>query len=67
MSKFNVGDILISKQANFSDNKRINVLITKWLGQDDYYTDCYRVLKLNDGSEYTWNANHVDYHYERAT
>ena len=67
MSKFNVGDILKSKNKSFACDNHVHVLVTKWIDQDPYHTDCYRVLKLNDGSEHTWNANHVDYHYERTT
>ena len=66
MSKFNVGDILRSKEPNFSDKEYVYVLILNWTEINDYATPIYTVLNFDRGIQYQWNANHVEYHYERV-
>ena len=67
MSKFNVGDILKSKNKGFAYDKHIHVLVTHWREQNEKNMAAYSLVKLNDGSEHTWSAPHVDNHYERLS
>ena len=67
MNKFNVGDILRSKEPNFSDNKYIYVIIADWQESNEHHTPVYKIISINTGFQYTWNANHVECHYERVS
>ena len=58
--KFNVGDILINKDSNY-------VLVIDLEESNIHFTRIYKVIKLNNGLQYTWNVNHVDYHYEKVS
>lgn len=66
MNKFNVGDILKSKEPNFSNKEYIYVLILDWTDRNDYATPIYTVFSFGSGNRYQWDSNHVEYHYERA-
>lgn len=68
MNKFNVGDILKSKEPNFSNKEYIYVLVLNWTDSNkhDYTTPIYTVFNFNKDTQYQWNSNHVEYHYERA-
>jgi hypothetical protein len=67
MNRFNVGDILRSKQPNFSEGKYIHILILQWIDTNEYHTQTYKVLSLGSGIIYDWNAAHVESQYKRVS
>lgn len=68
MSKFNVGDILKSKNPKVNDNTCVHALVLKWTtDSNEHHKPVYTVFNFNSSSEHTWNANHVDCLYERVS
>lgn len=64
--KFNVGDILKSKLPNF-DGIYIYIVVSQWMDSNVHHRPVYRVIKLDDGLPYTWNAEQVGYNYEKVS
>jgi hypothetical protein len=64
--KFDVGDILKSRISNF-DGIYTYIVVSQWLDRNVHHTPVYRVIKLDDGSQHTWNAEQVRYNYEKVS